>query len=124
MSTDTIKRGEAHLETKCQIVGRGTLAGNGLPFLLVSSASEPGRVHVVCWAYEGADICTRVHCDCVAASYGKGCRHVRLVLAWLIEQMTFAPVREKSHEPIEPEPADAKETAILRRNQEPFSLLK
>lgn len=107
-----------------RIVGRGTMAGNGLPFLLVSSASEPGRVHCVAYAYEGAYIGARIHCDCVAASYGKGCKHVRLVTAWLLEQMANAPLSSPPSAPSQPEPADARETAILRRSQEPFQLMK
>lgn len=77
-------------QTKAQpeparIVGQGKLAGaqGGLPFVLVTSASEPGRVHVVSYSYEGAYVGARMHCDCVAASYGKHCRHAQLVADWL-----------------------------------------
>lgn len=68
-----------------RIVGQGTLAvaQGGLPFVLVSSASEPGRVHVVSYSYEGAYVGARMHCDCVVASYGKHCRHAQLVADWL-----------------------------------------
>ena len=67
-----------------RIVGQGTLSGaSGLPFVLVTSSSEPGRVHVVAYSYEGAYVGARMHCDCVAASYGKHCRHAQLVSEWL-----------------------------------------
>lgn len=79
-----------------RIVGRGTLAENGLPFVLVSSSSEPGRVHCVAYAYEGTYVGARIHCDCLAASYGRGCKHVGLVTAWLAEQMERAPLSASS----------------------------
>ena len=88
-----------------KIVGQGTLAGqHGLPFVLVSSSSEFGRVHVVCYCYEGV---SRVQCDCMAAQYGKSCKHALLAQEWLCE---FA--RKK------------RDCAPLRRNQKPFSLMK
>lgn len=90
-----------------QIVGRGTLALTGLPFLLVSSSSEPGRAHVVCYAYEGAYVGSRIHCDCTAATYGRQCKHVRLVALWLAEQMAKAPLHE-----------------TLLNRQRPFSMMR
>lgn len=75
-----------------RIVRRGTLAENGLPFVLVSSSSEPGRVHCVAYAYEDVYVGARIHCDCAAASYGRGCSHVRLVMAWLAELMASTPL--------------------------------
>lgn len=93
--------------TEVQIVGQGTLAVNGLPFLLVSSGSEPGRVHVVAYAYQGVYLGSRIHCDCVAASWGKSCRHVLVAREWLAEF-------ERKQ----------RDTAPLRRSNEPFSLMK
>lgn len=110
-----------------RIVGRGTLAESGLPFLLVSSLSEPGRVHCVAYAYEGAYVGSRLHCDCAAASYGRHCKHMRLVMAWLAEQMVSAPLAVSpppSTSPDTPSRPDARETAILRRSNQPFSLMK
>ena len=135
MSTGTVRReGTRHErlvsvveEAPVKIVGRGTLASNGLPFLLVSSASEVGRVHCVAYAYEGAYVGARICCDCEAANHGRSCKHVRLVTAWLIEQMTTAPLGASvspPSEPVEPEPPDARDTAVLRRNNRPFTMLK
>ncbi len=110
-----------------RIVGRGTLAESGLPFLHVSSSSEPGRVHCVAYVYEGAYVGSRIHCDCVASSYGRNCKHVRLVVAWLAEQMTSAPLTVSpppTTSPDPPSPPDARDTAILRRSNQPFSLMK
>src|SRR5690348_2101358 len=75
-----------------QVIGQGTLASSGLPFLLVTSATELGRVHVCAYAYEGAFVGSRMTCDCVAASFGKSCKHVLVARAYLAGAASVAPV--------------------------------
>lgn len=87
-----------------RILGQGTLATSGLPFVLVSSSSEPGRVHVVAYAYEGV---SRIICDCRAASFGRTCKHVLVALEWL------AAYERKQ-----------RDEAPLRRSNAPFSIWK
>lgn len=134
-------------ETAAKIVGQGTLAGanGGLPFVLVTSSSEPGRVHVVSYSYEGAYVGARMHCDCTWYSYhGPSCRHTRVVGDWLeqglaalgLPYMTEANTHTPHTPQAPPAPrassasratADARErdTAVLRRpNNVPFSILK
>jgi hypothetical protein len=115
-----------------KVIGQGTLLGSGLPFLLVTSGSELGRAHVVAYAYEGAFVGSRAQCDCMAAQFGKSCKHVLVAREWLAAttpKMEQAPVaadtvshatpsakyRQSSH------PGD---TALMRRSNRPFSLLK
>ena len=118
-----------------KVIGQGTLLESGLPFLLVTSGSELGRSHVVAYAYEGAFVGSRAQCDCTAAQFGKACRHVLVAREWLaqttpkIEQgadtvshatcetpaAKMAKYRQSSH------PGD---TALPRRSNRPFSLMK
>ena len=112
-----------------KVIGQGTLLGSGLPFLLVTSGSELGRAHVVAYAYEGVFVGSRCQCDCMAAQFGKSCKHVLVAREWLqaqtvkLEQgadvVSHAPpasqYRQSSH------PGD---TALMRRSNRPFSLLK
>jgi hypothetical protein len=89
-----------------RIVGQGTMTPErgGYPFVLVSSASEPSRVHRVVYLYEGV---TRVLCDCTAASYGRSCKHALVALEFLHEF-------ERKQ----------RDTAPVRRSNKPFSLMK
>jgi hypothetical protein len=52
-----------------EITGQGRMRTTGDRFLLVSSATEPGRSHVV--VIEGS----RLHCDCQASNFGRMCQH-------------------------------------------------
>lgn len=80
MTTATAAKADA---PAVQVIGQGTLSGNGYPFLLVTSATELGRVHVVSYSYEGAFVGARAQCDCMAAQYGKSCKHVLVARAYL-----------------------------------------
>jgi len=53
-----------------QVAGRGTWKHSGERFIAITSASEPGRVHLV-------TVCAGVllECDCTAAQHGKYCQH-------------------------------------------------
>lgn len=68
-----------------KVIGQGTLLGSGLPFLLVTSGSELGRAHVVAYAYEGAFVGSRCQCDCMAAQFGRTCKHALVAREWLAE---------------------------------------
>ena len=60
---------------KCglHLIGRGYARATGARVLVVSSARDPVRGHVV--TVQGA----RLHCDCEAAQYGRYCGHRALV---------------------------------------------
>ncbi len=107
-----------------RVLGQGTLAGSGLPFLLVTSGSEPGRVHVVAYAYEGAFVGSRAQCDCIAASYGKSCKHVLVARAWLAGVASVSHVSRRTHtaQPKTPVAPDVQPQSMTNRTK-PFSLL-
>src|SRR5690348_12216339 len=66
-----------------KVIGQGTLLGSGLPFLLVTSASELGRAHVCAYAYQGVEVGSRMQCDCMAGQFGRMCKHVLVAREWL-----------------------------------------
>ncbi len=82
-----------------KVIGQGTLADSGYPFLLVTSATEFGRVHVVSYSYEGAFVGSRAVCDCMAAQYGKSCKHVLVARAWLAGYGARSAPRQKLDQP-------------------------
>lgn len=113
-----------------KVIGQGTLAASGLPFLLVTSGSELGRSHVVAYAYEGVEVGSRAHCDCMASQFGRMCKHVLVAREWLAAQTPKIKSDRVSHgTPITPSsryrqsnhPGD---TAMMARDNRPFSLLK
>lgn len=84
MSTAKATKAQVKPEpVEVKVIGMGTLQGSGYPFLLVTSQSEFGRVHCVSYSYEGVEVGSRAQCDCMAAQYGKSCRHVLVARAWL-----------------------------------------
>ena len=127
-----------------KVIGQGTLLGSGLPFLLVTSGSELGRFHVVAYRYEGCFVGSRAQCDCMAAQFGKACKHVLVAREWLHMTTPAAEsARGTTHrkkQPARPVAPDAAgrnrqrdqrdqradqpgDTAVLARSQQPFSLL-
>ena len=130
-----------------RVVGQGTLLEGGLPFLLVSSASELGRAHVVVYRYEGCFVGSRAQCDCMAAQFGKACKHVLVAREWLHMTTPAAerargttPRKKQPARPVAPDVAGRNrqrdqrdqrdqradqpgDTAVLARSQQPFSLL-
>ena len=120
-----------------RVVGQGTLLEGGLPFLLVSSASELGRAHVVVYRYEGCFVGSRAQCDCMAAQFGKACKHVLVAREWLHMTTPAAerargttPRKKQPARPVAPDAAGCDrqrdhpgDTAMMARSQKPFSLL-
>ena len=123
-----------------RVIGQGTFFESGLPFLLVTSASELGRAHVVAYAYEGAFVGSRCQCDCTAAQFGKSCRHVLVAREWLATTTAKASKTAKTAEKADRVSRAAKaaetpsakyrqsnhpgDTAMMARSQKAFSLLK
>jgi hypothetical protein len=101
-----------------RVIGQGTLEGSGYPFLLVTSASELGRCHVVSYSYEGAFVGSRAVCDCIAAQYGKSCKHVLVARAWLAGVSV-----SESRVPTGYGAKSAPRESLLTRTR-PFSILK
>ncbi len=101
-----------------KVIGQGTLDGSGYPFLLVTSASELGRVHVCAYAYEGVEVGSRMTCDCMAGQFGKSCKHVLVARAWLAG---FSSVSR--HTPNAPVAPDVQPQSQLNRTRG-FSLMK
>jgi hypothetical protein len=128
-----------------QILGCGVLYnGTGNPFYLVASHSEPGRVHVV----ERLSA-VRLRCDCRGYQFGGQCRHTRGVEALIqyveraerchhevakqdvVQRAPTAPgaaasaaSREARHADRAARAGHPGDTALLRRSNKPFSLLK
>jgi hypothetical protein len=117
MATATATKAKPETAVELRVIGQGTLAGNGYPFLLVTSATELGRVHVVSYSYEGAFVGSRAQCDCMAAQYGKSCKHVLVARAYLAGAASVSHVERESGS----HPGDA---ALPRRSNRAFSLLK
>jgi hypothetical protein len=63
-----------------EITGQGHMRTTGDRFLLIPSATEPGRSHVV--VVEGA----RLHCNCQAGSFGRMCQHRALAHEYLVHE--------------------------------------
>jgi hypothetical protein len=110
------------------VIGTGVLA-SGASFYLVSSQSEPGRSHVV------EQQPTRLICDCKGFAYRGKCAHVSAVVAHkqrLQAEHAEAEDRVSRVAPATPKaPAMAYrqsshpgDTALPRRNNEPFSLMR
>ncbi len=122
-----------------QVLGTGVLYnGTGHAFCLVSSSSEPGRVHVVEYLPGG-----RLTCDCKSYHYRGRCAHVAAVVTLQqrlesVEQAEqgvassagragedvvshVAPASREARPASCSHPGD---TAMLRRNNRPFSILK
>jgi len=101
-----------------KVIGQGTLEGNGYPFLLVTSASELGRVHVCAYSYEGVEVGSRMTCDCMAGQFGKSCKHVLVARAWLAGVSV-----SESRVPTGYGAKSAPRESLLNRTR-PFSILK
>jgi hypothetical protein len=128
-----------------RVVGTGVLYKNGTRFCTVSSVSEPGRVHVVEYLDRGFG------CDCKGYRRWGHCSHIDAVLA-LLQQVRENELAERkaarakrtassragsksgqdivSHAPPASREAHRAscshpgDTAIPRRSNKPFSLLK
>lgn len=66
-----------------EIVGHGKVKATWQPVYAATSASEPGRVHLIVWTPVGWE------CDCAAFKFRRGasCSHVRALSARLAEQL-------------------------------------
>ena len=131
-----------------KVIGQGTLLGSGLPFLLVTSGSELGKTYTCIYRYEGVFVGSRMNCSCAAGQWGRSCKHQLVAREWLatttakavndaaapiVKQLSeiaetvrdlgaratretpMARYRQSSH------PGD---TALLARDNKPFSLMK
>jgi hypothetical protein len=112
----TAKAKAAPETVEVRVIGQGTLEGSGYPFVLVTSQSDLGRVHCVSYSYEGAFVGSRAQCDCMAAQYGRSCKHVLVARAWLAGVSSVSREREVGSHP--------GDTALPRRNNRAFSLMK
>ena len=130
----TARQATAEATSALRILGMGTLASNGLPFLLIESASEPGRAHCVSYVYEGAYLGSRIHCDCLGFTYRGACKHAQRAVEWFTSQGGTTHVKRRPARPVAPDAADCDrqrdhpgdhpgDTAMLARSQQPFSLL-
>lgn len=66
-----------------EIVGHGKVRKTGQPVYAATSASEPGRVHLIVWTPVGWE------CDCAAFRFRRGasCSHVRALSARLADEL-------------------------------------
>ena len=136
----TARQATAEATCALRILGMGTLASNGLPFLLIESASEPGRAHCVSYVYEGAYLGSRIHCDCLGFTYRGACKHAQRAVEWFMSQGGTTPRKKPPARPVAPDVAGRNrqrdqrdqrdqradqhgDTAVLARSQQPFSLL-
>ena len=124
-----------------QVLGTGVLYnGTSNPFCLVSSACEPGRAHVVKYLPRG-----RFACDCKGYTYCGHCRHIDAVVT-LLERVRNSEYAEREEPAVRASedvdvvsharlaaPASREacracshpgDTAMLRRSNKPFSILK
>lgn len=123
MATATAAKTQTADAPAVRVIGQGTLSGSGYPFLLVSSASEFGRVHVCAYAYEGAFVGSRMTCDCVAAQYGKSCKHVLVARAWLAGAASVSSVSSVSRVPTGYGEKSAPRESLLNRTRA-FNIMK
>ena len=99
-----------------RVMGQGTRKSDGARVFAVSSASQPGRWHLV--VIEAG----RLHCDCPARSY---CKHRAVVHARLsAEHEASQREAERQHAKrlAAAERERARDAAILYRNNRPFSI--
>lgn len=142
--TTTAAKGE---KAAAEVIGVGVLT-SGASFYLVSSQTEAGRAHVV------EQLPARLACDCKGFGYRGRCAHVAAVVAHKarleLERAASVPAPVPAPAPAPREtgatgdvlqgpparaPSSANratdhrartrmDTALLRRSQEPFSLLR
>lgn len=119
-----------HETTELSVIGAGVTL-EGVNFYVIPSQAEPGRVHLV------RQLATRLSCDCRGYQYRNKCCHVDAVKAHKqrlqLETANAARAPARETHPLQPAAAtsagtastvDPRDTAILRRSQQPFSILK
>jgi len=105
--TRALARARAH---GLSIVGRGAWK-HGAPFVVVGSASEPGRFHLVT-IYPG-----RLACDCPARAL---CMHRALAH----EDLESAQAKASTSQPLAALSVLQRDVAPLYRDNRPFSIFK
>lgn len=103
------------------VVGKGTCKDGGAPVYAVTSSSQPGRWHLV------MVVGLRLVCDCQAGHRGLMCQHRALVRERITAERARIAARTAqaavSHG-TRSAPAHPGDTALMRRSNRPFSLLK
>lgn len=101
-----------------RIVGMGNTLATNTPFFVVTSLSEQARCHIL------LRLTRRLECDCLASRHGKVCSHQRLVHDFLVAETRARLPETKIIPPRLPGDSEGRDTALLRRSNRPFHMLK